>query len=208
MVSTDPVIVVSAILTICMLTYLIKVNPLFHFAERTLVSSAVGNLFVTGVIVISTQAVAPLLNGNVLQIIPLLFGVSLLFRLSDKYSWVSRYGTSFMVGTGNALLLRAILKSDVITQIQATYFSLLDGPFTVFNNFVLASAVVSSVFYFVFTIPQFNQMKGANSVIKYARIVMLIGFSFNYASTITTRIGSAYEALKLVYQDFLGLYFA
>lgn len=207
MISTDPQLWIQSILVILLYSFLIRENPLYYISENTLVSATLGHTFAIAFGVIASAGITPILGGDLARVIPFLMGLTLLGRFSRRYAWISRYGTAYLVGTGNGLILRSILHSDIIKQIQATSISLAADPITIFNNLFLASAVLSTMMFFIFTIPRFSEMPGTKYVLKWARWVMMIAFSFSFASTITTRVVLGSDVLKGILVDWLGLSF-
>jgi len=54
------------------------------------------------------MAVAPLLGGDLLYIIPIILGLLLFARLSDKYSWLASYSYSVSLGLGTGATLTTL----------------------------------------------------------------------------------------------------
>ena len=132
----------AALLTLAIVSFLYKDNPLYRFAEHlfvgvsaaywmvmgfwsTLVPNLLGKLWPS----LTAKAFMPGLEGQArdplwfLYFIPLIFGILLLMRLSPKGGHLSRWALAFILGTTAGLRLIAFLTADFMGQIQATLVS-------------------------------------------------------------------------------------
>jgi hypothetical protein len=132
----------AALLTLAIISFLYKDNPLYRFAEHlfvgvsaaywmvmgfwsTLVPNLLGKLWPS----LTAKAFMPGLEGQArdplwfLYFIPFIFGILLLMRLSPKGGHLSRWALAFILGTTAGLRLIAFLTADFMGQIQATLVS-------------------------------------------------------------------------------------
>ncbi len=137
----------SAFLTLAILSFLYKDNPIYKFAEHLYVgisagywmsqgfwSTIVGNLIPRLSQSLSGFFKQPYNAGewmggffytNWVFYVPVIFGVLLLMRLSSKYGWISRWALAFIVGTTAGLQFIRYMRSDFIEQISSTFVPLL-----------------------------------------------------------------------------------
>ncbi len=137
----------SAFLTLAILSFLYKDNPIYKFAEHLYVgisagywmsqgfwSTIVGNLIPRLSQSLSGFFKQPYNAGewmggffytNWVFYVPVIFGILLLMRLSSKYGWISRWALAFIVGTTAGLQFIRYMRSDFIEQISSTFVPLL-----------------------------------------------------------------------------------
>lgn len=113
---------VAALLTLAIFTFLYKDNPIYKFAEHLLVGTSAGYYLV----IYYYNSVKPNMideivqNNNFIPIIPAIIGILVLFRLSRKYGWVSRYSIGFYMGTGIGLSLPVVIQASIFEQLRGT----------------------------------------------------------------------------------------
>jgi hypothetical protein len=148
----------AALLTLAILSFLYRDNPLYRFAEHlfvgvsaaywmvmgfwsTLVPNLLGKLWPD----LTARWFMPGLAGRprdplwFLYFIPLGFGILLLLRLAPRGGHLSRWSLAFVMGTTAGLRLIAFLTADFMGQIRATLISVAGFTRTA------ASAVGSAV---------------------------------------------------------------
>jgi hypothetical protein len=132
----------AALLTLAILSFLYKDNPLYRFAEHLFVgisaaywmvmgfwTTLVPNLFGKLSPSLTARLFLPGLEGTkrdprwFLYFIPLAFSVLLLMRLLPKGGHLSRWALAFILGTTAGLRLIAFLTADFMGQIRATLIS-------------------------------------------------------------------------------------
>jgi hypothetical protein len=154
---------IAAGLTIAILSFLYKDNPLYKFAEYLYVGVSAGYW----VIYIWAFDVKPMLLDEFFRqvgtekwilVIPALFGVMMLTRWVPRAAWISRWPISFTVGIAAGLALTAQVQGYIIPQLQATLLPLVsfgeDAYATIghsINNILLFVGVVCSILFFYFS---------------------------------------------------------
>jgi len=148
----------AALLTLFIFTFLYKDNPLYKFAEHLLVGSSAGYYLVIyyhnsvkpnmiDQIVAGFQKVSQMLsdgtfnfvdsiltNGGLWAIVPGIFGFLILFRLSRKLAWLSRYSFAFYIGTALGIWVPVAFQSLILEQMRGTIVeSAAAEPTPVFN---------------------------------------------------------------------------
>jgi hypothetical protein len=116
---------VGLLLTVMVFSYLIGDNPLFRIAVYLFVGVASG--YAATVVwhyVLIPKLFQPLTtrdpNQLLLSIVPLMFGISLLTKLSPRISWIGNFAMAVLVGVGAAAAVGGALLGTLIPQIQAS----------------------------------------------------------------------------------------
>ena len=122
---TDPLAIlgvwVALFLMLAIYSYpLWKENPVYRFAEHTFVATALAIGIVVNLTSLKNSAVTPLLNGNLLYIIPIILGFAMYFLLIPKQRWVSRYPIAVLVGSSLGLGIASNPLPSIISQVIST----------------------------------------------------------------------------------------
>jgi hypothetical protein len=165
---------------------LYKENPLFRFAEHLFIGLSLAIAVIVAIQTTMRMAVTPLLNGNIVYMIPLLLGVMMYFIFSSDYRWVSRYPIAVLVGSAIGLGMRGVIIPNILTQIINTITIPKATDFMSMFNFVyIALGTFFAVMYFLLT----YEHKGA---IRYptrlGRWLIMIGLGAYYGNTVLFRM--------------------
>lgn len=116
---------VGLILTLMVFSYLIGDNPLFRIAVYLFIGVASG--YAATVIwhyVLVPKLFQPLTtrdpNQLLLSIVPLMFSISLLTKLSPRISWIGNFAMAVLVGVGAAAAVGGALLGTLLPQFQAS----------------------------------------------------------------------------------------
>ena len=112
---------VGLILTLMVFSYLIGDNPLFRIAVYLFIGVASG--YAATVVwhyVLIPKLFQSLSALNALSIVPLVFGISLLAKLSPRFSWVGNFAMAVLVGVGAAAAVGGALLGTLMPQVQAS----------------------------------------------------------------------------------------
>jgi hypothetical protein len=114
---------VGFLLTLMVFSYLIGDNPLFRIAVYLFigVSSGYAATVVVNYVLIPrlSSLQANDINQLILAIIPLLFGVTLLAKLSPRISWIGNFAMAVLVGVGAAVAIGGALLGTLMPQLGA-----------------------------------------------------------------------------------------
>lgn len=198
---------IDAALTLMILSFLYKDNPLYKFAEHLFVGVSAAYVMAVGfwdhlvpnlVAKLFPSAMAGLLPDVANQppqyhyLIPAMFGLLLLTRLIDRTAWMSRWALAFVVGGSAGFNLPRYLESDFIAQVKSTIVPLIvrDETGGIFwggslSHLVLIVGVVCGLVYFFFSV----EHKGGVGVISRAGIwVLMVTFGAAFGYTVMARI--------------------
>lgn len=112
---------IGLILTLMVFSYLIGDNPLFRSAVYLFVGVSSGYA-ATAVwhYVLVPKLFQPLATLNPLSIIPLVFGISLLAKLSPRITWIGSFAMAVLVGVGAAAAIGGALLGTLVPQFRAS----------------------------------------------------------------------------------------
>lgn len=199
---------IAAGLTLFIFSFLYKDNPFFRIAEHLYLG--VGLAWHIQVVVyklLIPQVWDPfkkaLTQGDyvtvAMTIIPTILGLSLITQFMPRYSWISRYGFTFMMGYAAGLALPAGLTTDFINQILGTVepfanvFNLTAGQ--LINAVIMLVGSVSVLFYFFFSV---EHTKGIKKISNIGIYFLMIYFGASFGNTVMARFSLLYGRFDIL----------
>lgn len=146
---------IGFLLTVMVFSYLIGDNPLFRIAVYLFIGVASGYaaaVIVNNVLFAKFQSL-PLNDPTQLAIglIPFLFAVTLLAKLSPRLSWLGTFAMAVLVGVGAATALGGALAGTLIPQAEAAMEALTPRSFLdLVEGGVMLAGTVATLAYFQF----------------------------------------------------------
>jgi len=141
---------IGFILTLMVFSYLLGDNFLYRLAIYVFVGLAAG--FVTMVTVqsvllpwITTTVLSSSVPNKVLGLIPLIIGLLLLLKATQRFNRLGNLGLAFVVGIGTAVALVGAISGTLLPLANATATSVAPDAL---NGFILVIGVVSTLIYF------------------------------------------------------------
>lgn len=218
---------VAAIFTLCIFSYLYKDNPLYKFAEAvvvgvsaaywmvvafwtTIIPNLIGKLSPAWVRSWAMPGLSPVRPDFwYMYFIPLVLGVMLLWRLSPKGAWISRWPLAFIIGTTAGIRLVGFIQADFLSQIRSSIVPLIamggDKNFDFWQsvqNTVGFLGVLACLVYFFFSV----EHKGAAGRISKVGIwVLMITFGAAFGYTVMGRIALLAIRLEFLFDDWLWI---
>jgi len=197
---------ISAILTLCIFSFLYRDNPFYKFSEHLFVGVSAGYWFC----LYYHNYIKPKLFGSLIQIpkdisnllylIPLALGIMMLLRLVPKVSWMSRWSISFIVGTFAGINLITYLQSNVLAQIKPTIAPISGLDASSISNLILAIGVLSGLVYFFFS----AEHKGAIGVTAKIGIwFLMVAFGASFGYTVMARISILIGRMQFLIFDWI-----
>lgn len=179
---------VAGLITLAIFSFVFKENPIYRFVEHIYVGASAGYSISVNFGYIRNLGINKLNNGAYITIIPIVLGLFLFLRYSKKLSYLSRWATAFLVAIGVGLSLYGIAKSQLITQVSATFLPLVvmkDNTFNFLssmNNWIMIFGVLGVLIYFFFTTNIRNPIFAAGS--KFGRYLMMVSFGVAFGNSI------------------------
>ncbi|MEC4889254.1 MAG: hypothetical protein RI101_04265 [Nitrospira sp.] len=188
-------------LTLCILSFLYKDNPLFKLAEHLYVGVSVGYTIVKAYDTVLVHLIfKPIVeNGEWVLLVPVMIGSLMLTRYVPKASWLSRYAFAFIVGVGSGLAIPRTISSFILKQIEDTVRPLLmlgpgggvtfswdlHNPASSLNVIIILVGVTSVLFYFFFSV----EHTGPGRVVARTGVMFLmISFGAAFGYTVMARM--------------------
>jgi hypothetical protein len=144
------------------------------------------------------------------NIVPLVLGIMLLWRLAPKGGWIARWPLAFIIGTTAGLRLVHFLQADFLSQIQAGIepVLVLDAGSTSaniwasFRNALVFLCTLAALTYFFFSF----EHKGIVGGISRAGVwVLMITFGAAFGYTVMGRIALLAIRFEFLFDDWLWL---
>jgi hypothetical protein len=169
------------LLTLFVLSYIFGDNALFRFATSVFIGVTAGYVAVIVIYqVLIPKLILPLIYGTylqkVLQLIPFVLGVLLIFKLSPRFSKVGNLPMGYLVGAGAAVLIGGAIFGTLFPQVSATIqgFSINSSiqipPYVqLISALVILIGAVSSLAFF-----QFGASQKPGQPVKRAAIVTVL----------------------------------
>ncbi|MCC6906333.1 MAG: hypothetical protein IT430_00200 [Phycisphaerales bacterium] len=216
---------IAALLTLFVLSFVIRDNPLYKVAESIFIGVSAAYWMVTGF----WDTIVPNLLGKLAPgllrdwavpglgddqhpelayLVPLILGIMLLWRLSPVGGWISRWPMAFIIGTFCGLRLMSFLHADFLTQIRNTIVSLYvvdNGSFDAWQslkNLILVVGVLCCLVYFFFSL-EHKGLVGNTARVGIWFLMITFGAAFGY--TVMGRIALLAIRIEFLMDDWLWL---
>lgn len=217
---------VSAFFTLAIFSFMYRDNPLYKFAESTVVGVSAAYWMVIGF----WSMIMPNLFGKLMPgwtqswampglvpvreeywwtyFVPLVLGIMLLWRLAPKGAWIGRWPLALIIGTFAGLRLVRYLHADFMSQIRNSIVPLIASDDGVINwgdsirNTIGIISILACLVYFFFSVPH----KGVVGRISRVGIwVLMITFGAAFGYTVMGRIALLAIRLEFLFDDWLWL---
>lgn len=210
---------IAATLTIAILSFLYKDNPLYKFAEHLYVgvSAAYWVIFAAKFtmeqqlinefasnwhLYLDTGSRAAFWEAWIL-VIPTILGFMMLTRwFGPKVGWISRWPIAFTIGLGTGLAITGSIQGVLLPQVQATFVPFW-GPdlWVVVGNILLFVGVISSIIYFYFSKPHKGFLGGVSRV---GIIFIMVSFGAAFGYTVMSRVSLLIGRLYFLVYEWIG----
>lgn len=205
-ITPDPWIWLSAFLTLAIFSFLFRDNILYQFAEHLFVGASAGYLIaITWHNQMVPNLFKPLfIQGNIVYIIPLLFGLCYFARFIPKIGYLVRLPIAFLLGWGSGAIIPAMFQRDILKQTQGTL--LVSEAFAKWDTglwaVIMLVGVISVLIYFFFSKERKGIMK---PVANLGIIFLMLGFGASFGYTVMSRISLLIGRLQFLMGDWLGI---
>ena len=164
---------------------LYKENATYRFAEYLYVGTALAITVITNFAYVVGVAINPLLDGEILMIVPLVLGCLMFTMLIPEYRWMSRYPIALLVGAGFGLGIRGTIGPNLQDAIISTITAPTEGGAMAWFNFAyIAVGLICSIMYFLLTIEQTGVLKAPTRI---GRLFIMVGLGGYFGNTVLFR---------------------
>ena len=201
---TDPGSMVAGVLTLAVLTFLYRDNPIYRLAESLLVGVSVGYVLV---VVWSNTLVQtlflPLSQGRLALVIPLVLGLLMFGRFHQRTSFISRIPIAVVIGSGAGVAIPAMLEQRILKQISATVVPLVSrSGVPDLSGLVVLIGVLTTLAYFYFS----REHRGPLGVAaKIGTYFLMVFFGATFGYTVMSRMSTFIGRMEFLLTDFLHL---
>lgn len=197
--------IIAGLVTLAILTFLYRDNPIYKMAESLLIGVSIGYVLV----ITWTNSLVDLLfkplfgQGELALVIPLLLGILMLGRLHSKTAVFSRLPIAVLIGSGAGVAIPAMLDRRTIGQLSATVGPLFDsgGSFDI-SMVVILVGVLSTLIYFYFSREHVGWWGGTARLGTWF-LMVFFGTTFGY--TVMSRMSTFIGRVEFLLTDFLHI---
>lgn len=187
---------IGTLFLISVMSMLWKDNLFFRFGQAAIMGASVAHYTFMNFQSVHTNAIKPILAGNVFFIIPLILGLLTYSRLRSDVSWLAKYPTNILVGVGTGIMIAGSLRGQIIDQIKQT---ILDA-FTGLNGILIFIGVVTAFSFFIFT----KEHTGAlGTSVKIGRVFLMISLGANFSGELIWYLTQMIGRLMYVLNEFI-----
>lgn len=210
--STNAGVWIGALLTLGILSFLYKDNPVYKFCEHLFVGVSAGYWVVlTFWSVVMPNLFDPMVAGirhhtpeGWLLFIPLVLGVMLFSRFFPRGDWLSRWPIALILGVYPALRITGFAQGDFVEQLHGTILPFWSTPsfWISVNNIILVVGLVTTLIFFFFSKEHTGALGGAAKLGIY---FLMVSFGASYGYTVMARISLLIGRVMFLLDDWLGL---
>jgi hypothetical protein len=197
--------IVAGVLTLAVLTFLYRDNPLYKMAEYLLIGVSIGYvLVITWSNTLMDRLFTPLVSdaqGHLL--IPLILGLMMFGRFHRKTSVLSRIPIAVLIGSGAGLAIPAMLYARTLRQLGATIAPMQSGGLmTDISGIIVLVGVMTTITYFYFS-REHRGILGISARIGTYFLMIFFGATFGY--TVMSRMSILVGRIEFLLSDLLRL---
>ncbi|MCK4786011.1 MAG: hypothetical protein KAV87_19800 [Desulfobacteraceae bacterium] len=185
---------VPIILILISLSFMFKDWPGWRWVETLLVGGGMGHSFVMTWGVIMRTGITPIMQGQIILIPGIIFGLLLYLRLhpDPDVKWISRYGFLWVVAVGAGLALGSLWQGNILVFLSQAVDVVGTSPMDQFNKILMFIIFITSLSYFIFT----KEHKGILGIsTKLGRHFLMIAFGVGFAVLISMYYNVALERI-------------
>jgi uncharacterized membrane protein (DUF373 family) len=209
--------VVGAIATLLVFSYLVGDNPLYRFALYLFIGALLGYSF--GVIVRDVffkMVLVQLLSTPLAVVIPLVLGILLLFKGFPKRAYIGNLSVAYLVGVGAAVGLSGALLGTLAPQVGATGRALAPAirntyPLGIWDGLLIVVGTISTLMAFNFTAQPAHSLGGiwqrlVRVVGGIGRLFLIVALAVAFAGALTAALSMFIGRIQSVIDAVNGLY--
>ena len=196
-------VIVGAVFTLLILSYLLGDNFLYRLATHILVAVGAAYIFVTVLAdVLYPRLFVPLITRTSESPIDLIvvglgffFGFLLLFKLSSRWAFIGNISVGYLVGVGAAVTLGGALFGTLATQLLATA-NVTAGSMNLLLGLIIIFGTITTLLSFGFyRVARRGILSGINSI---GRFFLSIGLGATFALVYVASVSLLIDRLQAI----------
>ncbi len=196
--------IVAGLLTLAILSFLYRDNPVYRMAESLLIGVAIGYfLVITWSNTLMDLLFIPLFGeARWVLVVPFALGLLMFGRFHRKTSYLSRLAIAVLIGSGAGVAIPVMLEARTLRQLSATVSPLWVNGGPDWSVIVVLVGVLCTLAYFYFS----REHKGAfGRVAKVGVYFLMIFFGTTFGYTVMSRMSTFIGRVEFLLSDFLHL---
>lgn len=195
---------IAGLLTLAILTFLYRDNPIYKMAESLLIGVSIGYVLV----ITWTNSLMDLLfkplfgDGRLALVIPFVLGILMLGRLHSRTAVFSRVPIAVLIGSGAGVAIPAMLDRRTLGQLSATVGPVFTGDGIDISMIIVLVGVMSTLIYFYFS-REHRGWWGKTARLGTWFLMIFFGTTFGY--TVMSRMSTFIGRVEFLLTDFLHL---
>ena len=195
----------AALLTVAVLSFLYRDNPLYKIAEFLLVGVTIGyTVVITWSNNFMSKLVEPISEGHAWHLlIPAILGLLMFARFWKKTAVWSRLPLAVLIGSGAGAAIPAMLEARTMKQLSDTVTPLIASEgLPNFSALIVLIGVVCTLAYFYFS-REHTGWFGKSAKLGTLFLMLFFGTTFGY--TVMSRMSTLIGRIEFLLSDALGL---
>jgi hypothetical protein len=197
--------IVAGLLTLAILSFLYRDNPVYKLAEYLLVGTAIGYaLVIAWNSTLVDLLISPLSQGGHIDLyIPLALGLMMFARFHPKTAALSRIPLAILIGSGAGAAIPAMLGPRILTQLTGSVSSVVDATgIGMLNGAIVIVGLMCTLAYFYFS----HEQKGALGRVSYlGTYFLMVFFGTTFGYTVMSRMSTFIGRVEFLLVDFLRI---
>jgi hypothetical protein len=211
-------LVVGAVLTLLIFSYLLGDNPLYRLALHLFVGALVGYSF--GIVlrdVFVGMVLAQLLTNPLAVVVPLVLGILLLFKGFPRQAYIGNFSVAYLVGVGTAVALSGALLGTLVPQVGATGRALSPAALASFrtglpDGLLIVAGTVCALMATAFAARKRRGLAGAWAQIvrlaaRVGRMFIVVAIGVAFAGALTASLSIFIGRIQYLIDVFTDIYF-
>mgnify|MGYP003959494173 FL=1 len=174
---------VQFVMVLATWSYLFKDNVFSRMSSQIVIAVSTVHFFLVKMTQLLDIGIMPIFEGRILNLVPIILGLLLYFRLSKTYAWLSSYTYAVSLGLGTGTTLSTLVAVSVVGLIISTIRAPLEGRtlFEVASGWLLVFGTVFAMTYWVFT----KEFEGPMAIVlRIGRLILMISIGLLYAQDV------------------------
>jgi len=210
-------LVVGAVLTLLIFSYLLGDNPLYRLALHLFIGALVG--YSLGIVlrdVLLGTVLAQLLTNPLAVVFPLVLGILLLFKGFPRQAYVGNFSVAYLIGVGTAVALSGALVGTLVPQIGATGralspASLQSSRTGLLDGLLIIVGTTCTLLGFAFTVQRERGVGGVWARVtklaaRVGRVFTIFAFGVAFAGALTASLSIFIGRIQYLIDVFTDVY--